>query len=120
MHVDVRQITEHHAAVVGGGEIRVGGGELMGMVDVADALPSGAEFGVVELAPRVPVRGAEHGGDVVRVPRFDKQGKIVGDYVARTDEAQKDLSTHAVAMEKGLASVEGDLAELKSLPSNLQ
>ena len=49
-----------------------------------------------------------------------KQGKIVGEYVARTDEAQKDLSAHTVAMEKGLASVEGELAELRSLPANLK
>jgi hypothetical protein len=49
-----------------------------------------------------------------------KQGKVVGEYVARTDEAQKDLSAHTVAMEKGLASVEGELAELRSLPTNLK
>jgi len=49
-----------------------------------------------------------------------KQGKIVGEYVARTDEAQKDLSTRSVAMEKGLASVEGELSELRSLPANLK
>jgi hypothetical protein len=49
-----------------------------------------------------------------------KQGKIVGDYAARTDEAQRDLSTHTVAVEKGLASVEGDLAELRSLPAGLK
>jgi hypothetical protein len=49
-----------------------------------------------------------------------KQGKIVGEYVARTDEAQKDLSAHTVAVEKGLASVEGELAELRSLPENLR
>jgi hypothetical protein len=51
---------------------------------------------------------------------LDKQGKIVGEYVARTDEAQRDLSTHTVAMEKGLASVEGELSELKSLPANVK
>jgi hypothetical protein len=33
MHVDVGQVTEHDAAVVGGGEVRVGGGELMGARD---------------------------------------------------------------------------------------
>jgi hypothetical protein len=49
-----------------------------------------------------------------------KQGRIVGDYLARTDEAQKDLSTHTAAMEKGLASVQGDLAELRSLPTNVK
>ena len=35
-------------------------------------------------------------------------------------EAQKDLGAHTVAMEKGLASVQGDLAELRSLPANLK
>jgi hypothetical protein len=49
-----------------------------------------------------------------------KQGKIVGDYVARTDEAEKDLNSHTMAMEKGLASVKGDLAELRSLPADLR
>jgi hypothetical protein len=49
-----------------------------------------------------------------------KQGKIVGDYVARTDEAQKNLSARTVAMEKGIASVEGDLAGLRSLPASLK
>jgi hypothetical protein len=51
---------------------------------------------------------------------LDKQGKIVGEYIERTDEAQKDLSAHNVAMEKGLASVEGELSELRSLPANLK
>jgi hypothetical protein len=49
-----------------------------------------------------------------------RQGKIVGDYAARTDEEQRDLSAHTAAMEKGLASVEGDLAELRSLPANVK
>jgi|GEM_PF-1879990 len=49
-----------------------------------------------------------------------RQGKIVGDYAARTDEAQKDLAAHTAAMEKGLASVQGDLAGLRSLPNNVQ
>ncbi|MGD0674528.1 MAG: hypothetical protein ABSC94_03875 [Polyangiaceae bacterium] len=49
-----------------------------------------------------------------------KQGKIVGEYVARTDEAQKDLSAHTTAMEKGLASVEDRLADLRSVPTNLK
>jgi hypothetical protein len=49
-----------------------------------------------------------------------KQGKIVGEYVARTDEAQKDLSLRTTAMEKGIASVEGELAGLRSLPANLR
>jgi hypothetical protein len=51
---------------------------------------------------------------------LDRQDKIVGDYAARADEAQKDLSVHTVAMEKGLASVEGDLAELRSLPTSVK
>jgi hypothetical protein len=49
-----------------------------------------------------------------------KQGKVVGEYATRTDEAEKNLSSHTVAMEKGLASVEGDLAGLRSLPENLK
>jgi hypothetical protein len=49
-----------------------------------------------------------------------KQGKIVGDYAERAGEAQKDLSEHTAAMEKGLASVEGDLAGLRSLPGDVK
>jgi hypothetical protein len=49
-----------------------------------------------------------------------KQGKIVGDYAVRTDQAQKDLTAHTAAMEKGIASVQGDLAGLRSLPANLK
>jgi chromosome segregation ATPase len=49
-----------------------------------------------------------------------KQGRIVGDYAARTDERQRDLSAHTLAMEKGIASVEGDLAELRLLPTNVK
>jgi hypothetical protein len=51
---------------------------------------------------------------------LSKQGKIVGDYAARTDEEQKALSAHTAAMEKGLASVQGDLAELRSLPTTVK
>ncbi len=51
---------------------------------------------------------------------LDKQGRIVGEYIERTDEAQKDSTTHTMAMEKGLASVEGELSELRSLPANLK
>ena len=49
-----------------------------------------------------------------------KQDRIVGDYVARTDEEQKDLNAHTAAVEKGLASVQGDLAGLRSLPDNVK
>jgi hypothetical protein len=51
---------------------------------------------------------------------LDKQGKTVGEYIERTDEAQRDLSAHTLAMEKGLASVEGELSELRSLPASLK
>lgn len=49
-----------------------------------------------------------------------KQGKIVGDYAERADEAQKDLSEHTAAMEKGLATVQGDLAGLRTLPNDVK
>lgn len=51
---------------------------------------------------------------------LERQDKIVGDYAARADEAQKDLSAHTVAVEKGLATVQGDLAELRSLPTSVK
>ena len=49
-----------------------------------------------------------------------RQGKIVGDYAERADEAQRDLSSHTAAMEKGLASVQGDLAGMRSLPGEVK
>ncbi|HTQ44098.1 MAG TPA: hypothetical protein VMI75_15170 [Polyangiaceae bacterium] len=49
-----------------------------------------------------------------------KQGKIVGDYAERADETQKELSEHTAAMERGLASVQGDLAGLRSLPGDVK
>jgi len=51
---------------------------------------------------------------------LDRQGKIVGEYIEHTDEAQKDLSTHTLAVEKGLASVQGELSELRSMPANIK
>lgn len=51
---------------------------------------------------------------------LDKQARIVGEYIERTDEAQKDLSNHTLAMEKGLASVQDELTQLRALPANLK
>ena len=49
-----------------------------------------------------------------------RQGKIVGDYASRTDEAQKDLAAQTSAMEKGLATVQGNLEGLRSLPATVK
>lgn len=51
---------------------------------------------------------------------LDRQDKIVADYATHADEAQKDLSARTVAMEKGLESMEGDLAGLRSLPTSVK
>ncbi|HEY2745621.1 MAG TPA: hypothetical protein VGL86_13395, partial [Polyangia bacterium] len=47
---------------------------------------------------------------------LDKQGKIVGDYLSRSDEQQKALQEHTALVEKGLTSLSTDLGALKSLP----
>ena len=49
-----------------------------------------------------------------------KQGKIVGDYLSRSDEQQKALKEHTAAVEKGLSSLSTDLGALKSLPATLR
>jgi type II secretory pathway component PulM len=49
-----------------------------------------------------------------------KQGKIVGEYLQRSDESSKLLKEHTALVQKGLTSLETDLGSLKSLPSNLQ
>lgn len=49
-----------------------------------------------------------------------KQGKIVGDYLSRSDEQQKALKEHTAAVEKGLSSLSSDLGALKSLPATLR
>jgi hypothetical protein len=49
-----------------------------------------------------------------------KQGKIVGDYLARSDEQQKALAEHNSAVEKNLSSLSSDVGALKSLPAALR
>jgi hypothetical protein len=51
---------------------------------------------------------------------LEKQGKIVGDYLTRSDEQQKALKEHTAAVEKGLSSLSTDLGALKSLPATLK
>ena len=51
---------------------------------------------------------------------LEKQGKIVGDYLTRSDEAEKALKEHNAAVEKGLTSLSTDLGALKSLPTALK
>lgn len=49
-----------------------------------------------------------------------KQGKIVGEYLQRSDESSKLLKEHTAIVQKGLTSLESDLVALKSLPSSLK
>jgi hypothetical protein len=51
---------------------------------------------------------------------LEKQGKIVGDYLSKSDEQAKLLKEHTVAVEKGLSSLSTDLGALKSLPATLK
>ncbi len=51
---------------------------------------------------------------------LDKQGKIVGDYLTRSDEQSKMLKEHTALVEKGLSSLSTDLTALKSLPATLK
>jgi hypothetical protein len=48
-----------------------------------------------------------------------KQGRIVGEYMQRSDESSKLLKEHTAMVQKGLLSLESDLGSLKSLPANL-
>ena len=51
---------------------------------------------------------------------LEKQGKIVGDYLSRSDEQQKALKEHTALVEKGLSSLSTDLGALKTLPATLK
>jgi hypothetical protein len=51
---------------------------------------------------------------------LEKQGRIVGDYLTRSDEQRKLLAEHTAAVEKGLSSLSTDLGALKSLPAALK
>lgn len=51
---------------------------------------------------------------------LEKQGKIVGDYLSRSDEQQKALEQHNAFVEKGLSSLSTDVGALKSLPAALK
>ena len=51
---------------------------------------------------------------------LEKQGKIVGDYLTRSDEQQKALQLHNALVEKGLSSLSSDVGALKSLPAALK
>ncbi len=51
---------------------------------------------------------------------LEKQGKIVGDFLSRSDEQQKALTEHNAAVEKGLLSLSSDVGALKSLPATLK
>jgi hypothetical protein len=51
---------------------------------------------------------------------LEKQGKIVGDYLSRSDEQQKALEQHNAFVEKGLSSLTSDVGALKSLPATLK
>jgi hypothetical protein len=48
---------------------------------------------------------------------LEKQGKIVGDYLTRSDEQQKALEQHNAFVEKGLTSLASDVGALMSLPA---
>lgn len=51
---------------------------------------------------------------------LEKQGKIVGDYLSRSDEQQKALEQHNAFVEKGLTTLSTDVGALKSLPATLK
>lgn len=51
---------------------------------------------------------------------LERQGKIVGDYLARSDEQSKELKEHTALVEKGLSTLSTDLTSLKALPALLK
>ena len=52
---------------------------------------------------------------------LEKQGKIVGDFLVRSDEQQKALEQHNTFVEKTLTSLSGDVGALKgSVPASLK
>jgi hypothetical protein len=51
---------------------------------------------------------------------LQRQGKIVSDYLTRSDEAAKQLLEHTADVQKGLSTLQSDVAMLKVLPSVLR
>jgi hypothetical protein len=51
---------------------------------------------------------------------LQRQGKMVGDYLTRSDEAAKELLAHTADVQKGLTTLQSDIAVLKVLPSLLR
>ena len=51
---------------------------------------------------------------------LERQGKIVGDYLTRSDAQEKELKEHTALVEKGLSSLSTDLTSLKGLPALLK
>jgi hypothetical protein len=48
-----------------------------------------------------------------------KQGKLVGEYLQRTEESTRAVKEHTATVERGLSSVEAGVLGLKSLPAGL-
>jgi len=74
------------------------------------------------LVDKLPPEEKEKAREIVATMNaaLDKQGKIVGDYLTRSDEQQKALKEHTTAVEKGLSSLSTDLGALKALPATLK
>ena len=51
---------------------------------------------------------------------LEKQGKIVGEYLTRSDQESKLWKEHTALVEKGLSTLTTDLTLLKSLPATLK
>jgi hypothetical protein len=51
---------------------------------------------------------------------LDHQGKLVNDYMSRSDESAKEAEKHAQLLERGLSSLEAELIALKAMPASVQ
>jgi hypothetical protein len=50
---------------------------------------------------------------------LSQQGKLVGEYVQRSDESTRFVKEHAVSVEKGLSELEAGVVSLKDLPTGV-
>jgi hypothetical protein len=112
VHVDVRQVTKHDAAVVGRGEVRVGGGELMGAGDhrEPEALRGLAAQQPFPARHRLhhPVVGDDHGvrrrhRDPRRVVH-PQRSDAFGDYPLIHQRPRGIVQQHAAVVRSGIAS----------------
>jgi hypothetical protein len=74
-----------------------------------------------QLVGKLPPEEKRKAEEIVGVmgTALSKQGKIVGQYLQRSDQTTRDMRDHAQAVERSLSTVEADIVTLKAIPTSL-